>query len=97
MGTNLRCAFAATLTNCQSVAPPDDALITSATARELAGGISTMTIWRWVRDGIIPEPTVIRGRNYWRRVEFVGALTAAGSAAATDRPAPQAQAVGSAA
>ena len=28
-------------------------------------GVSTMTIWRWVRDGRLPPPQKINGRNYW--------------------------------
>lgn len=29
-------------------------------------GVSDMTIWRWwAQAGILPKPTVIRGRNYW--------------------------------
>lgn len=65
--------------------PDPDALITSATATALAGGISQMTLWRWTRDGIIPPPTLIRGRKYWRRVSFLAALAVASP---TDDPAP---------
>lgn len=44
----------------------DDSLVTQSQLKQLAGGISDMTVWRWRRAGIIPEPTNIRGRNYWR-------------------------------
>lgn len=44
----------------------DDALITQPQLKRLAGDISDMTIWRWRRAGLIPEPSNIRGRNYWR-------------------------------
>ena len=44
----------------------DDALVTQPTLKMLAGGVSDMTLWRWRRAGVIPEPTSIRGRNYWR-------------------------------
>ena len=69
-----------------TTAPPtnDDALITSVTARELAGGISAMTLWRWRKAGLIPDPIAIRGRNYWRRSPFVAALARAGSQRAVE-------------
>jgi len=57
----------------------DDSLITAGTACALAGGVSRMTLWRWREAGIIPAPTVIRGRNYFRRGAFLAALAAAGS------------------
>ncbi|NEV64143.1 helix-turn-helix transcriptional regulator [Thiorhodococcus minor] len=44
----------------------DDALVTQPQLKRLTGDVSDMTIWRWRRAGIIPEPTSIRGRNYWR-------------------------------
>jgi hypothetical protein len=59
--------------------PDSDVLINSTTARLLAGVISSMSLWRWIRAGIIPEPLKIRGRNYWRRGEFIAALEAAAS------------------
>lgn len=58
---------------------PDDAFISSTEARRLAGGVSDMTIWRWINLGIIPRPTKIRSRNYWRRGEFLAALERASS------------------
>ena len=61
----------------QITAAQDDGLITSGEAKRLAGGISDMTVWRWIRAGIIPSPLKIRGRNYWRRSEFVRSLEAA--------------------
>ena len=41
--------------------------ITSADLRRIFGGISHMTIWRWLRDETLgfPKPTTIRGRHYW--------------------------------
>lgn len=67
----------------------DDPLITSGTARALAGGVASMTLWRWRKAGIIPEPIVIRGRNYFRRGEFLSALAAAGSTpGGQDAPGP---------
>ena len=48
--------------------PTDDPLVTSAQARRINGGISAMTLWRWMQDPAIgfPAPIKIRGRNYWR-------------------------------
>lgn len=57
--------------------PPTDSLINSGEAKRLAGSISDMTLWRWMRDEIIPQPLKIRGRNYWRRGEFIAAIEAA--------------------
>lgn len=57
--------------------PDPDSLISSATARKLAD-VSLMTIWRWVKADILPEPLNIRGRNYWRRGEYLAALAAKG-------------------
>jgi hypothetical protein len=28
-------------------------------------GVSTRTLWTWADEGILPAPTVIRGRKYW--------------------------------
>jgi predicted DNA-binding transcriptional regulator AlpA len=36
-------------------------------------GISSMSLWRWMRDSRLgfPDPTHIRKRNYWRLSEIV--------------------------
>jgi predicted DNA-binding transcriptional regulator AlpA len=57
--------------------PTDDALITAPEARRLAGGISDMSLWRWIRDGVVPPPRIIRARRYWPRGEFLAALHSA--------------------
>ena len=57
---------------------PDQALISARTARALAGNISTMTLWRWCKAGVLPPPTKIRGRNYFNRRNFLAALDRAG-------------------
>ena len=46
----------------------DDTLLTSAQTRARVGGVSTMCIWRWMRDPRVrfPAPVKINGRNYWR-------------------------------
>jgi predicted DNA-binding transcriptional regulator AlpA len=41
-------------------------LIRSQDLRQRYGGVSDMTLWRWVRDGVIPQPVKINGRRYWR-------------------------------
>lgn len=28
-------------------------------------GVTKMTLWRWQRNGLLPKPTRIAGRNYW--------------------------------
>jgi len=42
----------------------DDPLIHDSELRRIAGGVSSMTIWRWRKAGILPPPLVICGRNY---------------------------------
>ncbi len=61
--------------------PETDALITASEARRLAGSISAMTEWRWRRDGLLPHPVQIRGRNYYRRGAFMAALRCIGTTA----------------
>lgn len=41
-------------------------LIKSATVKTLFGGISDMTLWRWVQYRGFPKPYKIAGRNYWQ-------------------------------
>jgi predicted DNA-binding transcriptional regulator AlpA len=42
-----------------------DRLLSSRTVRDRLGGVSDMTIWRWVSAGILPAATKINGRNFW--------------------------------
>lgn len=44
-------------------------LLTGRHIRLMFGGVSDMTLWRWVRDGRIPKPLKIANRNYWRADE----------------------------
>jgi predicted DNA-binding transcriptional regulator AlpA len=46
----------------------DDTLLTSAQMRARVGGVSTMCIWRWMRDPRVqfPHPVKLNSRNYWR-------------------------------
>lgn len=45
-----------------------DTLISAAELRRMCGGISDMTVWRWLRqeDDPLPPPIQIVRRNYWR-------------------------------
>jgi predicted DNA-binding transcriptional regulator AlpA len=46
----------------------DEMLLTSKQTRARVGDVSTMCIWRWMRDPRVrfPAPIKINGRNYWR-------------------------------
>lgn len=44
-------------------------LIPARSVRERFGGISNMTLWRWVQRGILPPPVKINTRNYWRETD----------------------------
>lgn len=47
-------------------------LLPSAAVKELFGGISDMTIWRWERDETLgfPKPVRIRRMKFWRANEL---------------------------
>ncbi len=55
-----------------------DRLITTDEVRRLAGGISDMTLWRWIGQGINRAPLVNERRRYWWRSAVVASLTRAG-------------------
>jgi predicted site-specific integrase-resolvase len=40
-------------------------MLPSGAVRESFGGISPITLTRWVVRGLLPQPTKINGRNYW--------------------------------
>lgn len=42
-----------------------DSLVTSKTVKHRFGDVSDMTLWRWVKDGKLPQPIKINKRNYW--------------------------------
>jgi predicted DNA-binding transcriptional regulator AlpA len=45
-----------------------DGLLPSARVKELCGGISNMTLWRWTQAIGFPQPDlVIQRRKFWRR------------------------------
>ena len=64
--------------------PGDDPLVVSTAVCFLAGGVTRMTVWRWVKAGILPAPTVIRGRNYWRKSQILAAIENAMDGGAPD-------------
>jgi predicted DNA-binding transcriptional regulator AlpA len=45
--------------------------ITAAAVRGLCGGISDMTLWRWLDRLSFPKPTYIGRRRYWRESEIL--------------------------
>lgn len=47
-------------------------LIKAETVRELCGGVSDMTLWRWLADPVLdfPKPVKLRTRRYWREDEI---------------------------
>jgi len=47
-------------------------LISAATVRDLCGGVSDMSIWRWLNDPDMsfPKPIYIQKRRYWREAEL---------------------------
>ena len=52
--------------------------IPAADVRELCGGISDMTLWRWLEDDGLdfPRPIYIGRRRYWREADVVNWLEA---------------------
>ncbi len=54
-------------------------LINRRQLRELIP-VSDMSIWRWTKAGIFPEPIKILGRNYWPLMKSIGSLRAANDA-----------------
>lgn len=52
--------------------------ISSTAVRTLCGGVSDMTLWRWLRDPELsfPKPVYIARRRYWREAEVVAWLEA---------------------
>ncbi len=52
----------------------DDPLVSRPNARKALGDPSAMTIWRWEKKGILPEPIMICGRAYYRRSQLNAVL-----------------------
>lgn len=62
-------------------------LITAATVRNALGGVSDMTLWRWLNDSALnfPRPLKIQSRRYWREndvAEWLQQREASGAAEA---------------
>ena len=53
-------------------------LITAAAVRESLGGVSDMTLWRWLHDPAMnfPKPVRIQSRRYWRESDLTEWLEA---------------------
>ncbi|MCB5409446.1 helix-turn-helix transcriptional regulator [Pseudogemmobacter faecipullorum] len=53
-------------------------LISAATVRQLCGGISDMTLWRWLDDAALafPKPVYIQRRRFWREADLMAWLDA---------------------
>lgn len=45
--------------------PQSQPLLRSATVKSHFGGISDMTLWRWMQHRGFPRPLKLHGRNYW--------------------------------
>lgn len=52
-------------------------LITQAEIKDTFGGVSDMTIWRWLQDPKMgfPKPIKIKTRNYWKSIDVDTWLT----------------------
>lgn len=46
-------------------------LLTAGTVRDALGGVSDMTLWRWLNDPALdfPKPIYIARRRYWREAD----------------------------
>lgn len=53
-------------------------LISASAVREICGGISDMSLWRWLQDDALafPRPIYIQKRRFWREAEILSWLDA---------------------
>ena len=53
-------------------------LLTAAAVRDALGGVSDMTLWRWLNDPALnfPKPIYIARRRYWREADVIEWLDA---------------------
>lgn len=67
-----KCTHRRTIGNVWSktVARSNEVVLSSRAVRDRFGGVSDMTIHRWVERGILPPPCKINGRNYWRECDI---------------------------
>lgn len=58
--------------------------INAAQVCELCGGVSDMTLWRWLNDPALnfPKPIYIARRRYWREIDLIEWLDAQAEVAA---------------
>lgn len=58
--------------------------IQAAEVRDLCGGISDMSLWRWLNDPAMnfPRPIYIARRRYWREAEIIAWMDAQSATAA---------------
>jgi predicted DNA-binding transcriptional regulator AlpA len=70
-----------------SAMAPTTTYLSAAQVRSRYGGISDMTLWRWLQDETLafPQPEWIRNRRFWREDR----LTAWDSVRPATPPAPQ--------
>lgn len=61
----------------------ENRLVTANPVREMLGGVSDMTLWRYLADPELnfPKPIVINRRRYWREADVVAWLEAQREAA----------------
>ena len=59
----------------------DDPLVPQRAVKGYRGDCSDMTIYRDIARGVLPPPTKINGRNYWRRSVVIAAYSQKGEAA----------------
>jgi predicted DNA-binding transcriptional regulator AlpA len=59
-------------------------LLSAAAVRELCGGVSDMTLWRWLADPDLafPKPVYIGKRRYWREADLITWIEARANEAA---------------
>ncbi|MAC81777.1 MAG: transcriptional regulator [Rhodobacteraceae bacterium] len=59
-------------------------LITAGAVRDALGGVSDMTLWRWLNDPALnfPKPIYIARRRYWREADVSAWLDAQAEVAA---------------
>jgi len=60
----------------------ENKLISANAVRDLCGGVSDMSIWRWLNNPAMsfPKPVYIAKRRYWREAEIVAWLDALAAA-----------------
>ncbi|OSP53818.1 AlpA family transcriptional regulator [Pseudoruegeria sp. SK021] len=62
----------------------DHKLIAASAVRDALGGVSDMTLWRWLNDPALnfPKPIYISKRRYWREASLSAWLEAQAEVAA---------------